>query len=70
METQTQKTLLSVKQQVKQLREEVTALKLQLLRPHFAKSAENDYDIKSVIIEKQTRMIELLLEQADENIKE
>ena len=69
MKTQIKESEAVIKRQIKQISEEIETLKLQLLKPHFTKSAEQDYDIKSQIIEKQNRMIELLMEQAGENSK-
>jgi hypothetical protein len=54
------------KQKINQLEEELQDLKQQLRKPHFfAASAEQDYEIKSKIIDKQNEMIELLLRQRD-----
>ena len=67
MKTGVEKTLTTAQQQIKQIQEEIKSLKLELLKPHFTKSAEQDYDIKSEIIEKQNQMIELLVKLSDEN---
>lgn len=60
---------LNLQQQIKQIEEEVKTLKKELQKPHFAKSTEQDYDIKSHIIEKQNQMIELLIELSQKNTK-
>lgn len=51
---------------MKQLERDIAGLKAELLKPHLAKSQEQDYDIKSRLIDKQTQMIALLLKQRDE----
>lgn len=50
---------------IKQIEEEIKELKYQLKKPHLTKDSEQDYDIKSRIIDKQNEMIELLTEQAN-----
>jgi hypothetical protein len=52
--------------QLKQLEEEIKMLRTELKKIHFAKSSEQDYDIKSQIIDKQNEMIELLIKQSEE----
>ena len=51
---------------IKELEEDINALKEELKKPHFTKSSEQDMDIKSRIIDTQNEMIELLLKQRDE----
>ena len=43
--------------EIKQLQEELKQLKIKLTHPHIAKSQEDDYDIKSKIIDKQNQII-------------
>ncbi len=50
---------------MQQLEKDIAGLKSELLKPHFAKSQEQDYDIKSRLIDKQNQMIALLLKQRD-----
>ena len=49
--------------EVQKLEEEIETLREELKRLHFSKSAEQDYDIKSRIIDKQTEMIDLLIKE-------
>lgn len=56
-------------QQINQLEDEINDLKMKLQEPHLAKSAEQDYDIKSQIIDKQNEMIELLIKLSKKNAK-
>jgi hypothetical protein len=59
------KTPSTLKEQISQLEEEIDDLKMQLLKPHLlAKSPEQDLEVKSKIIDKQTEMIELLIKQS------
>lgn len=51
--------------EIKKLEEEISELREELKKLHFAKSAEQDYDIKSKIINKQNEMIELLIKERD-----
>lgn len=51
--------------QIKLLEEEIKDLRNQLKTPHLTKSNEQDYDIKSHIIDKQNEMIELLMQQTE-----
>lgn len=70
MKAQTKNTKsLNWRQQIKQIEKEIKPLKDQLLTPHFTKSAEHDYDIKSQIIDKQNQIIEILIKQTNKNIK-
>jgi hypothetical protein len=64
METPSGKAL---SQKIKKIEEEINILKAKLLVPHLTKSAEQDYDIKSIIIDKQNEMIELLIKQSEKN---
>ncbi len=50
---------------MKQLERDIEGLKKEMLKPHLAKSEEQDYEIKSRIIDKQNQMIELLIKQRD-----
>jgi hypothetical protein len=50
---------------IKQIENEIKALKEGLKKPHLTKDSEGDYDIKSHIIDMQTEMIELLTELAN-----
>lgn len=50
---------------IKQIEEEIKELREQLKKPHLTKSVEQDYDIKSHIIEKQNEMIELLIKEVN-----
>jgi hypothetical protein len=50
---------------IKQLEEEIETLREELKKLHFAKSSEQDYDIKSKIIDKQNEMIEMLIKERD-----
>jgi hypothetical protein len=52
---------LRLQQKIKQLETEIKILKKQLLKSHFVKNAEQDYDIKSHIIDKQNQIIELYI---------
>jgi len=45
---------------IKQLQQEIKELKESLSKPHLTKNSEQDYTIKSQIIDKQNEMIELL----------
>ncbi|HTB31515.1 MAG TPA: hypothetical protein VK808_05790 [Bacteroidia bacterium] len=47
---------------IKVLNEDINKLKEELKYPHLTKDAEQDYDIKSRIIDKQAAIIELLNE--------
>jgi hypothetical protein len=49
---------------IKQIEEEIKELKEKLKKPHLTHSNEQDYDIKSHIIDKQNEMIELLMQQS------
>lgn len=70
MKTQENKqSPLQLQQQIKQLNTEIKNLKKQLLKPHFVKNDEQDYDIKSHIIDKQNQIIELYIKQTKQNIK-
>ena len=70
MKTQEKKqTPLQLQQQIKQLETEIKILKKQLLKSHFVKNAEQDYDIKSHIIDKQNQIIELYIRQTKGNSK-
>ncbi|HTA26467.1 MAG TPA: hypothetical protein VK809_01670 [Bacteroidia bacterium] len=46
---------------IKQIQEEIAVLKEKMKKPHLTKDAEQDYDIKSLIIDKQAEIIELLI---------
>lgn len=59
-----------VASQIKQMEEEIRVLKEELKKPHLTRDAEQDYDIKSRIIDKQNEMIELLLKQRDEKLSQ
>ncbi len=48
---------------IKQIQEDIAVLKEELKKPHLTKDAEQDYDIKSLIIDKQAEIIELLTGQ-------
>jgi hypothetical protein len=52
---------------IKQLEEEIDELKIHLQKYHLIETPEQDFDIKSLIINKQNEMIELLIKQRDEN---
>lgn len=54
--------------QIRQLEEEIKELRMQLKKPHLTKSSEQDYDIKSHIIDKQNEMIELLMKIVGDKI--
>jgi hypothetical protein len=51
--------------QIKQLEEEINELKIHLEKYHFTKSPEQDFDVKTRIIEKQNEMIELLIRERE-----
>ncbi len=70
MKTQTKKaSSLTIQQQIKQIEGEIKKLKKQLLKPHFAKNAEQDYDIKSHIIDKQNEIIEMYITLSKKDIR-
>ncbi len=48
---------------IKEIQQEIAVLKEELKKPHLTKDAEQDYDIKSLIIDKQAEIIELLIGQ-------
>jgi hypothetical protein len=48
---------------IKELEDEIEQLKIKLTRAHFVRSNEQDYDIKSKIIEKQNKLIEILIKE-------
>ena len=50
---------------IAQLEKDIAGLKTEMNKVHFAKSQEQDYDIKSRIIDKQNQMIALLIKQRD-----
>lgn len=50
---------------MKQLERDIAGLKAEMSKPHLTKDAEQDYEIKSRIIDKQSQMIALLLKQRD-----
>lgn len=53
--------------QIKQLEEEIQQLKLELkAKNHLTSSSEQDFDLKSHIINKQNEIIELLIKMAAE----
>lgn len=53
--------------QIKQLEEEIQQLKLELkAKNHLTASSEQDFDLKSHIINKQNEIIELLIKMAAE----
>jgi hypothetical protein len=53
--------------QIKQLEDEIKQLKLELkAKNHLISSSEQDYDLKSHIIDKQNAIIELLIKQSSE----
>jgi hypothetical protein len=45
---------------INELQEEINGLKEELKKPHLTKNSEQDYAIKSKIIDKQNEIIELL----------
>ena len=51
--------------EIKQLQEELKQLKIKLTHPHIAKSQEDDYDIKSKIIDKQNQIIDIYIRETD-----
>ncbi len=59
----------TIEQQITQIEGEISDLKMKLQEPHLAKSVEQDYDIKSRIIDKQNEMIELLIKLSKKNAK-
>lgn len=70
MKTQAAKaSSLTLQQQIKLIEGEIKKLKKQLLKPHFMKDAEQDYDIKSHIIDKQNEIIELYIKQTKQGPK-
>lgn len=48
---------------IKELEDEIEQLKIKLTRAHFVRSNEQDYDIKSKIIEKQNKLIKILIKE-------
>ncbi len=60
---------LTIQQQIKQIEREIVKLKKQLLKPHLTKSDEQDYDIKSYIIDKQNKIIDLYIKQTKQIAK-
>jgi|GEM_PF-3462314 len=70
MKTQLKKaSSLTLQQQIKQIEGEIIKLKKQLLKPHLTRSAEQDYNIKSQIIDKQNEIIELYIKLSKQVIK-
>ena len=64
MKTQSKKPALAKWQLlIREKEEEIKSLKKQMEKPHFIKSSEQDYDIKSHIIDKQNEIIELFIKR-------
>jgi hypothetical protein len=53
----------TLEKEVSEIEEELEQLKMKLKRAHFAHSSEQDYGIKSQIIEKQNRLIGILVQE-------
>ena len=69
MKTESNQSLhLTSQQKIKQIEEELKDLKHKLEKYHLTKSSEQDYEIKSHIIEKQNELIELLIEHANKTL--
>lgn len=51
---------------VKELEEEINQLNIHLKRYHFTDTPEQDFDIKSQLINKQNELIEILMKQRAE----
>lgn len=54
--------------EVKQLQEQLKQLQIKLEHPHLTKSAEDDMDLKSKVIELQNRIIEIYIRETDKLI--
>jgi hypothetical protein len=59
----------TVLSKIKQLKTEIAELKENLKKPHLTKDSEGDYEIKSQIIDKQNKIIEILTEQVNKTAK-
>jgi hypothetical protein len=57
----------SIISKIQDIEEELNQLKIKLAEYHLIKSSEQDYDLKSQIIDKQNQIIELLIEQSKKN---
>lgn len=57
-------------EEVKRIEAEIRELEMKFDHPHFMNSPENDYDIKSKIIEKQNEIIALYLKASQKLLRE
>lgn len=53
----------ATEKEVKEIEEELEQLRIKLTHAHFTHSNEQDYDIKSQIIKRQNRLIEILVRE-------
>jgi hypothetical protein len=62
--------MISWQEEIKKLEEEIKELEIKLYHPHLIKSTEEDYDIKSKIIKKQTRIIAIYVQETEKLVKQ
>jgi|GEM_PF-2061739 len=57
-------------EEIQNLEEEIKELEMKFDHPHFMNSPENDYDVKSKIIEKQSQIIAIYQRESRKIVRE